>query len=135
MSSFTQSTPVGLPQSPRANRQMLLPLDTSFSTQEPSTPSSSSETLSSQSQQPTPNIRHRNRDSFIFINATIPLSPASSTSNDSASDAFLQGLAPRKRDGFARLFCCFGREERARRRELRATQFEKVGEKSHWSEY
>ncbi|KAF1354280.1 hypothetical protein EJ07DRAFT_168440 [Lizonia empirigonia] len=125
----------GLPKSPRANRQMLLPLDTALSAQTPSTPSSSSETLASESQQPTPNTRHRNHDSLIFINATIPLSPASSTSNDSTSDAQLDGLVPRKRSGFARLFCCFGREERARRRVLRATQFEKVGEKSHWSEY
>ncbi|KAF9693255.1 hypothetical protein EKO04_008589 [Ascochyta lentis] len=129
MSSFTQS-PQGLPQSPRANRSMLQSLDTSFST-----PSSSSETLASQSQQTTPNTRHRNQDSLIFINATIPLSPASSTSNDSSSDTLLDGLVPRKRSGFARLFCCFGREERARRRVLRATQFEKVGEKCHWSEY
>ncbi|KZM18613.1 uncharacterized protein EKO05_0000666 [Ascochyta rabiei] len=104
--------------------------------QEPSTPSSSSETLASQPQRATPPTRHhRNQDSLIFINATIPLSPASSTSNDSSSDTLLDGLAPRKRSGFARLFCCFGREERARRRALRATQFEKVGEKCHWSEY
>ncbi|KAF1926908.1 uncharacterized protein M421DRAFT_422150 [Didymella exigua CBS 183.55] len=134
MSSFTQTLPTGLPTSPRANRQMLLPLDTSFPAQD-STPSSSSDTLASQSQQPTPNTRHRNHDSLIFINATIPLSPASSTSNDSSSDALLDGLTPRKRNGFVRFFCCFGREERARRRVFRETQFEKVGEKSHWSEY
>lgn len=134
MPSFTQST-YGLPQSPRANRQMLHPLNTSFPTQEPSTPSSLSETLASQSQQPTFSTRHRNQDSLIFVNATIPLSPASSTSNDSSNDTLLEGLAPRKRNGFIRLFCCFSREERTRRRILKATQFEKVGEKCHWSEY
>jgi hypothetical protein len=34
-----------------------------------------------------------------------------------------------------RLFCCFGREERARRKVLKETGFEKVGEMGHWSEY
>ena len=134
MSSFTQPT-YGSAQSSRQNRQILLPLDTSFSKRETSNPFSSSETLENEPQQQTPNTRHRNHDSLIFINATIPLSPVSSISNDSTSDALLEGLVPRKRNGFARLFCCFSREERARRRVLRATQFEKVGEKSHWSEY
>ncbi|KAG9198608.1 hypothetical protein G6514_009784 [Epicoccum nigrum] len=145
MQSFTQPRPVGLPQSPRATRPTLSPLDTTFplpDTSRPSssssTPSSSSETLASQSTQSTtpPYTRgHRNADSLIFINATIPLSPASSTSNDSSHDGLLDGLAPRKRSGLVRLFCCFGREERARRKVLRETQFEKVGEKCHWSEY
>jgi hypothetical protein len=45
-----------------------------------------------------------------------------------------EGLAPRRRNGFARLFCCFGREERARRRVVRETEYEKVGEKCHWTE-
>ncbi len=137
-SSFTKPAPYGLPHSPRANLQMLLPLDTSFLSQDSPSPLSSSETLASRSQEPIPSTRHRHQDSIIFINATIPLSPASSTSNDSTSEALSGVLRPRKRSGFAgfaRLFCCFGREERARRRVLRATQFEKVGEKSHWSEY
>lgn len=150
MSSLTQTLSVGLPRSPRANHHTLLPLDISVSSQDStsstsfdstpsssqdSTPSSSSETLASQSRQPRSATRHRNRDSLIFINATIPLSPASSTSNESSSEALLDGLGPRRRNGFVRFFCCFGREERARRRVVRETQFEKVGEKSHWSEY
>ncbi|KAF3048372.1 hypothetical protein E8E12_011738 [Didymella heteroderae] len=134
MSSFIQTPPTGLPTSPRANRQMLLPLDTTFRAQD-STPSSSSETLASQSEQTSPNTRLRNRNSLIFANATIPLSPVSSTSDESSSDTLLDGLTPRKRNGFVRFFCCFGREERARRRVLRETQFEKVGEKCHWTEY
>ncbi|KAF3044972.1 hypothetical protein E8E11_007302 [Didymella keratinophila] len=134
MLSFTQTPPSGLPTSPRANRPMLLPLETTFQTQD-STPSSSSDTLASHSEQTTPNTRVRSRDSLIFANAIIPLSPVSSTSDRSTSDTLLDGLTPRKRNGFVRFFCCFGREERARRRVLRETQFEKVGEKCHWTEY
>ncbi|KAH6629365.1 hypothetical protein C7974DRAFT_394317 [Boeremia exigua] len=132
MSSFTRSSPAGLPQSPRATRPMLLPIDTSCSP-DSTTPYSSSETLASQSQ--TPITRHRSAESLIFANATIPLSPASSISNESNSDTLLEGLRPRRRNGFARFFCCFGREERARRRVMMATQYEKVGEKAHWTEY
>ncbi|KAF2998824.1 hypothetical protein E8E13_002246 [Curvularia kusanoi] len=129
MSSFTQPSPFGLPKSPRATRPMLSPLATSFPAQDASTPSSSSETLAD-------TRHHRNADSLIFSNAVIPLSPASATSNESSNDTLLlEGLAPRKRNGFVRLFCCFGREERARRKVLRETQYEKVGEKMHWSEY
>jgi hypothetical protein len=75
--------------------------------------------------------RHRRRDSMIFVNATIPLSPASSINSESPFD----GLAPRKRSAFARLFCCLGREERNRRRAMRSMEYEKVGEKCHWTEY
>jgi hypothetical protein len=138
MSSYTQTPPMGLPTSPRANRQMLSPLDTSFPLQtstQGSTPSSSSETLASHSEQTTTHTRLRSRDSLIFANATIPLSPVSSTSNDSTTDGLLDGLTPRKRNGLVRFFCCFGREERTRRRVMRETQFEKVGEKCHWTEY
>lgn len=138
MSSFTQTPQTGLPSSPRVNRQMLLPLNTTFQIQDSTqhnTPSSSSETLASHSERMTPHTRHRNRDSLIFANATIPLSPVSSTSGESSSDTLLDGLTPRKRNGFVRFFCCFGREERARRRVLRETGFEKVGEKCHWTEY
>ncbi|KAH7385334.1 hypothetical protein DE146DRAFT_759580 [Phaeosphaeria sp. MPI-PUGE-AT-0046c] len=125
----------GLPASPRADRQMLLPIDTTFSLDqsrshtEPPPPYSdaSPQTLSSARQ-------HRNRDSLIFINATIPLSPSSTSSSPIKENPY-DGLAPRKRSGLARLFCCFGREERARRRVIRETEFEKVGEAGHWTEY
>lgn len=127
----------GLPASPRANRQMLSPIDTTFSTSEesrchteppPPYTDASPNTLASARQ-------HRNRDSLIFINATIPLSPSSSTSSSPIKENPYDGLAPRKRSGLARLFCCFGREERARRRVIRETEFEKVGEAGHWTEY
>src|SRR5690242_3463127 len=129
MSSSTHQTPYGLPRSPR---QTLLSLDTAFppstTTNGSTTPSSSTSTLHSPR-------RQRSASSLIFANATIPLSPASSFSNDSSADALLEGLRPRKRSGFVRFFCCFGREERARRRVLRETGFEKVGLEGHWSEY
>lgn len=82
--------------------------------------------------------RVRNADSMIFVNATIPLSPVSTTSDRSAleeREAPFEGLAPRKRNGLARLFCCFGREERARRRAQRFAEYEEVGTGGHWSEY
>ncbi|KAF2801001.1 hypothetical protein K505DRAFT_320105 [Melanomma pulvis-pyrius CBS 109.77] len=138
---------VGLPANPRAQRQMLYPLDTSMSMG--SAPSQHSQHSSYSSLPPPPytptekpsrqvfiDPRVRNADSLIFANATIPLSPTSSTSSDSQSQSQpLNGLAPRKRNGFARLFCCFGREERARRRFARDNDYEKVGGDLHWSEY
>lgn len=150
MSSLTLPPPCGLPASPRANRQMALlsPLDTSFSASNraatlsslPASPYSGSTEASS----PTSTLvetRHRNRDSLIFINATIPLSPASSTTSSSSNSrqgkegSPYEGLVPRKRSGFARLFSCLGREERARRRIQRDTEFVRVGESCHWTEY
>jgi hypothetical protein len=125
-------SPYGLPASPRANRQMLLPIDTSFPSDQPRTPTTPySDKMSPQTLVDT---RHRNRDSLIFINATIPLSPSSTSSSPSKESPY-EGLTPRKRSGLARLFCCFGREERARRRIIRETEFEKVGEPGHWTEY
>ncbi|KAH7371343.1 hypothetical protein BKA66DRAFT_424140 [Pyrenochaeta sp. MPI-SDFR-AT-0127] len=136
MSSLPPCSPTGLPSSPRANRQMqaLSPLDTSFSSDGSRTPSPYSGASEKPSPQSLVDTRHRNHDSLIFINATIPLSPASSTSSLQKEEPY-EGLAPRKRSGFARLFSCFGREERARRRVTRATEFEKVGESCHWTEY
>jgi hypothetical protein len=129
-------SPYGLPTSPRANRPMLSPINTSFSpesgtptTLSPYSDSSSPRTLVE------PTRHRRNQDSLIFINATIPLSPSSSTSSSAKENNPYEGLTPRKRSGFARLFCCFGREERARRRIARDTEFEKVGEAGHWTEY
>ncbi len=129
---------VGIPSSPRANRQnqMLAPLDTSYSSRNeshtPSPYSGASEKVSPQST--TLDSRHRNRDSLIFANATIPLSPVSSTDSIKKEDPYA-GLAPRKRSAFARFFTCLGREERARRKAFMEQEFVKVGESSHWSEY
>ncbi|KAH7084156.1 hypothetical protein FB567DRAFT_76369 [Paraphoma chrysanthemicola] len=134
MSGPSPLSPYGLPTSPRANRQMLSPLDTSFPSNESRTPISVSPYSDKASPQSSIDTRHRNRDSLIFINATIPLSPSSTSSSPSKENPY-EGLVPRKRSGLARLFCCFGREERTRRRIMRETEFEKVGEPSHWSEY
>jgi hypothetical protein len=114
----------GLPASPRATRQALSPIDTSFSTHS---------TLQEQSMTPYSDKTARSRSSLIFANATIPLSPSSTASSPRENP--YEGLAPRKRSGLARLFCCFGREERARRRVVRDTEYEKVGVAGHWSEY
>ena len=124
--SYQPQSPSGLPSSPRANRQMqmLSPLDTSFPSDSSQTPSPYSSTSEKQSE--------KARD--IFADATIPLSPASSTSSTRKANPY-EGLEPRKRSGLARLFCCLGREERARRRMNRSLEFEKVGEDCHWSEY
>jgi hypothetical protein len=127
-------SPYGLPTSPRANRPMLSPIDTTFSANQSQTPTNLSPYSDKSSVRTLVEPRHhRNQDSLIFINATIPLSP-SSTSSSRKADPY-EGLTPRKRSGFARLFCCFGREERARRRVARDTEFEKVGEAGHWTEY
>ncbi|KAH6868703.1 hypothetical protein J4E91_005852 [Alternaria rosae] len=124
--SYPPLSPSGLPSSPRANRQMqmLSPLDTSFSANSSQTNSPYSSTSEKDSRKP--------RD--IFADATIPLSPASTTASHSKENPY-EGLEPRKRSGLARLFCCLGREERARRRVNRSLEFEKVGEQCHWSEY
>ncbi|OAL02959.1 hypothetical protein IQ06DRAFT_122295 [Phaeosphaeriaceae sp. SRC1lsM3a] len=127
-------SPYGLPASPRANRQMLLPIDTTFSEDTRSQTEPPPPYSDAASPQTLVETRHRNRDSLIFINATIPLSPSSTSSSPIKENPY-EGLAPRKRSGLARLFCCFGREERARRRVIRETEFEKVGEAGHWSEY
>ncbi|KAF2821074.1 hypothetical protein CC86DRAFT_108299 [Ophiobolus disseminans] len=138
MSAHSPFSPYGLPTSPRAHRQMLSPLDTTFRSNQTQTPTTASSSPSPYSDKASPqsliDTRHRNRDSLIFINATIPLSPSSTSSIPSKEDPYA-GLAPRKRSGLARLFCCFGREERARRRVVRDTEFEKVGEAGHWTEY
>ncbi|KAF2127658.1 hypothetical protein P153DRAFT_398254 [Dothidotthia symphoricarpi CBS 119687] len=110
--------PQGLPSTPRATRPALSPLHTTF----PSTPA------------PPPYSTQPFKPSdSIFANATIPLSPASSSASSSSSSPY-DGLAPRKRNPIVRLFSCFGREERARRRVERAEGFEKVGEGGHWTE-
>ncbi|KAF2846677.1 hypothetical protein T440DRAFT_354765, partial [Plenodomus tracheiphilus IPT5] len=134
----------GLPPSPRANRQMLSPLDTALSTnnatsQNPS-PYSTASNSSSASTLVATQPPLRSHSSLIFVNATIPLSPASSASTASPRKERVgnpyDGLEPRKRSAFARLFCCFGREERARRRRDRSVEeFEKVGGSGHWSEW
>ncbi|KAF1913080.1 hypothetical protein BDU57DRAFT_559230 [Ampelomyces quisqualis] len=124
-------SPYALPTSPRANRPILSPINTAFLSNQSRTSSPCSDNSSPQTLVET---RHRNHDSLIFINATVPLSPSSISSSPPKENPY-EGLRPRKRSGLARLFCCFGREERARRRIVRETEFEKVGEAGHWTEY
>jgi hypothetical protein len=132
---------VGLPATPRSARQMLYPIDTAMSLKSPSekhssyTPSPYGTPREIPSRQVFVDPRAHSPESMIFANATIPLSPTSSNRSSSSEGRALSGLTPRKRNGFARLFCCFGREERARRRIARETDFKKVGDASHWSEY
>ena len=124
MSVYPSLSPSGLPSSPRVNRQMdlLSPLDTSMS-------SSSSPTSSPYSE------KKSGKSVDIFADATIPLSPISTASSSLSKENPYEGLQPRKRSGLARFFSCLGREERARRRMNRDLEFEKVGEKCHWTEY
>ncbi|KAF2658190.1 hypothetical protein K491DRAFT_577072, partial [Lophiostoma macrostomum CBS 122681] len=120
-----------LPPSPRPDRHDLPQLNTNIR-YDSAPPSATSERPQRQA---FVDRRERRQDSLIFVNATIPLSPTSSTSLHSPREDPLDGLAPRKRSPIARLFCCFGREERARRKATRFTEYEKVGEPCHWSEY
>lgn len=127
-------SPYGLPSTPRATRQELSPLDTSFRPkpgQYSDLSTSSTEKVSSA--QSFRDDRQRRRDSLIFANATIPLSPPPSSPSTFKESPF-EGVTPRRRNPFVRLFCCLGREERARRRAAWADEFEKVGEKRHWTE-
>ncbi|KAF1952374.1 hypothetical protein CC80DRAFT_179553 [Byssothecium circinans] len=130
MSSFNHS----LPSSPRATRQTLAPLNTSLRPTTSPDPSPYADLVSEKSPQSFVDNRQRSRDSLIFANATIPLSPDMPPPSMEYKEQPFDGLAPRRRNGIARLFCCFGREERARRRANRFTEFEKVGEKCHWTE-
>ncbi|KAF2004683.1 hypothetical protein P154DRAFT_36289 [Amniculicola lignicola CBS 123094] len=120
---------------PTTSRQgsMLSPIITSF----PSPSSQRCDSAASSPYKDVPERRIRNQDSLIFVNATIPLSPTAPNHQENTSAPY-DGVAPRKRSGFARLFCCFGREERARRRAVRMEwnnmSYEKVGEDIHWTE-
>jgi hypothetical protein len=131
--SFEPKSPyAGLPTSPYPTRvQKLSPIDTSFRN-DSACPSSTSEKVS-------PSVfidtRIRRKDSLIFVNATIPLTPVTSSSFNEKDNSPFDGLVPRKRSAFARLFCCLGRQEKARRAAMRGLEYEKVGEKMHWSEY
>ncbi|CAI6330496.1 unnamed protein product [Periconia digitata] len=135
MSALPPNSPFGgLPSSPRAFRQTLDPINTSLRPATSGNPSPYTDSASEkQSPQSFIDNRQRNRDSLIFANATIPLSPNASPIMEYKEQPF-DGLAPRPRNGLARLFCCFGREERARRRAMRFAEYEKVGEKCHWTE-
>ncbi|KAF2870455.1 hypothetical protein BDV95DRAFT_496191 [Massariosphaeria phaeospora] len=136
------NSPYGLPlsPSPRVNHAHLTRLDTNTSsTSSPASSRTTSPYSASDNEKGSPAVfidtRQRRRSSLIFANATIPLSPASSISREYAAEKEgFEGLAPRKRSGLARLFCCFGREERARRRAMRFADFEQVGEDCHWTE-
>ncbi|KAF2684047.1 hypothetical protein K458DRAFT_303623 [Lentithecium fluviatile CBS 122367] len=133
MASLPPNSPCGLPSSPRAIRQALPTLNTNF---RPTTSPGrySDNTPEKQSASTFIDTRQRNRDSLIFVNATIPLSPASPSDSMEYKEQPFDGLVARRRNGFARLFCCFGSEERARRRAMRGMEYEKVGEKCHWTE-
>jgi hypothetical protein len=138
----TNTRLVGLPASPRSPRQMLYPIDTGMSMNSPTgkhssyTPSPYGTPREIPSRQVFLDPRTRSPESMIFANATVPLSPTTSSNGSSRSEGkALDGLAPRKRNGFVRLFCCFGRDERARRRIARDNDFQKVGDVHHWSEY
>lgn len=134
MAHLPPNSPYGLPSSPRAIRHNLPAINTNVRPTTSPTPY----TDKTPEKQPAPvfiDTRQRNRDSLIFVNATIPLSPISASSSTMEyKEQPFQGLAPRRRNGLARLFCCFGREERARRRAMRDLEYEKVGEKCHWTE-
>lgn len=123
------NSPYGLPASPRATRPGLSPLDTSFR-HAPYTDSASPREKTATN---FIDNRPRRRDLDIFANATIPLSPPPSPPS-TFKDSPFEGVTPRRRNPFARLFCCLGREERARRRAAWADEFEQVGEKRHWTE-
>ncbi|KAF2742094.1 hypothetical protein M011DRAFT_413251 [Sporormia fimetaria CBS 119925] len=121
----------GLPKSPRPNQQAFSP--------NPSLYNGSGSPVTSEKTMPQAFVdrRRRSPSSLIFVDATIPLSPPCSVTSSSheSLDAPLEGLAPRKRTGFARFFSCLGREERARRRTQRPSDYVKVGESCHWTEY
>ncbi|KAF2193284.1 hypothetical protein K469DRAFT_552627 [Zopfia rhizophila CBS 207.26] len=131
MASPTVNYPCGLPKSPRPNK-MLLPIDTTIpnpSSQCGYGAPSSAGTCEKTLQPQFVDTRKRNRDSLIFINATIPLSPASSISKEYSDRSSLD--SERKRSGLARLFgWCFGGAERRRNR---YAEFEEV-KSCHWTE-
>lgn len=131
-----------LPKSPRANREMLYLIDTRSSRSNCSCNcnchSTTSSPISERTLHPAAaylDPRKRHDDSLIFADAIIPTSPASSTSSGIAKETFELGVPIRKRSGFARLFSCFGREQRARRKaERENTAYEKAGVEVHWTE-
>jgi hypothetical protein len=131
--STSPNSPYGLPASPRATRSGLTPLNTSFRFPPPRSTSSTPSPNEKRSPHSFIDSRPRRRDSLIFVNATIPLSPPPSPPSTFRENPF-EGVTPRRRNPFARLFCCLGREERARRRAVWADEFEQVGEKRHWTE-
>lgn len=132
--SNSPPSPYGLPSSPRATRSNLTPINTTLRpTTSPYSDGSASPNEKDSANSSFVDTRTRRRESLIFVNATIPLTPASPVSSTYKEEPF-QGLAPRRRNPFLRLFCCLGREERARRRAVWADDFEKVGEKRHWTE-
>ncbi|KAF2122356.1 hypothetical protein BDV96DRAFT_594244 [Lophiotrema nucula] len=154
MSSYPPNSPYGLPRSPRP-QQMLYPIDTSVGRRDsnntnkrydsgnssPYTSNDSTpETCISEKNGMLIDNRQHSRETAIFANATIPLSPASSSSasnhgSDNDEVYFGEGVRPRKRNPFARLFCCFGKEERARRKADRwVVEYERP-EDCHWTEY
>ena len=123
---------VGLPSTPRAKRETVTTVVTVMEDDLHSAASSFT-LVNEKPRQMFVDTRPRNHDSIMFANATIPVSPTDSDCSD-AQDA-MNGLQPRPRNGFARLFCCFGREARARRRYERENYYEPAGKKLHWSEY
>lgn len=141
MSSHPPVTPklpfAGLPATPRPTRQVFYPkIKTDVDSAYGSAASSATSEKALWFPQAYIDTRQRHPDSMIFVNATIPLSPPYSAASVEAPQAEFDGLAPRKRNAFARLFSCLGREEKARRRHNSLyTQYEKVGAPLHWTEY
>ncbi|KAF2736791.1 hypothetical protein EJ04DRAFT_510893 [Polyplosphaeria fusca] len=121
----------GLPASPRPINTSLPP----YSTTSPTTTPTPSSAISTKNGLLIDNRNHAPSD-LIFANATIPLSPTTSSSSSSitSNEKFLD-TPLKKRTALARLFCCFGAQERARRRRNRYVMEYERPEDLHWSEY
>ncbi|ORY18540.1 hypothetical protein BCR34DRAFT_473319 [Clohesyomyces aquaticus] len=124
----------GLPKSPRPNN-MLFPINTSPSA--PSSPrfdSGATSPASQASEKPQLFIdtRARRRESMIFVNATIPLSPVSSLTGTRGDRSNTHIPGSRKRSGIAKWFSCFGSEAREKRKRQYG-DFERM-EDVHWTE-
>ncbi|KAF2262192.1 hypothetical protein CC78DRAFT_325365 [Lojkania enalia] len=126
-------SPFGLPATPRPVR-MAYPLDTSFHGRRVDSathsPTITPDVVISEKNGVLIDGRRHGRETMIFAQATIPLSPAT-TAPSCEPEPFYDPV--QKRSVFARLFCCFGREERIRRRKARDLEFEKP-ENLHWTE-
>ncbi|KAF2201281.1 hypothetical protein GQ43DRAFT_440756 [Delitschia confertaspora ATCC 74209] len=151
MSSNGPSSP-GLPHSPRAYKTSHSPnpsISDTFTSSASSASSSPPPQYSAHQPRPQfPTRPLRNRDSEIFTNATIPLSPCSSITDSTHSDDLAKPTiaAPKRKQasGLARLFQCFGsrggeseekKEQAKKRRRRREEWYEvEVVRDGHWTE-